>query len=410
MKIFKSCGIVFLFIASSILFSCGGGGGSGTGDLGGVGTVSMSLTDAMSNQFNAMYVTINDVQVHTKGSGNGNNGWVTVSTPNLPKTFNLYELTNGVREQIGLANLSAGDYTQMRLMIGTDPDDGINILSEAHPYANYVIDTDDNYQELKIPSGVQSGYKIVHGFTISPNQTTELTLDFLAEKSVVVGGNGNWHIQPTVKVLNTPEQSIIRGWVTSNGTNGISGALVSVQRYNGIADDPKDEVTIQASTITDEDGYFSIFVSPLSNVDDEYNLVVYAEGKTPEYRKISGDELESGDTLTFFDNPAAIPNDKGFIQLSDAIINNVYGLVTITDASIEQYASVSFRQDIGVSPDIEMIEITSLNVAHESSYSINLPNGSYSIVASTLYYDTIEDSFTVSATPLTSIKFPINFP
>jgi hypothetical protein len=410
MKIFKSCGIVFLFIASSVLFACGGGG-SGAGDLGGVGTVSMSLTDAMSNQFNAMYVTINDVQVHTKGSGNGNNGWVTVSTPNLPKTFNLYELTNGVREQIGLADLSAGDYTQMRMMIGTEPDDGINILSEAHPYANYVIDSDGMYQELKIPSGIQSGYKIIHGFTISPNQTTELTLDFLAEKSVVVGGTGNWHIQPTVKIRNTPEleQSIIRGWVTSNGTNGISGALVSVQRYNGSADDPKDEVTIQASTITDEDGYFSIFVSPLSSVDDEYNLVVYGEGKTPEYRKITGTELASGDTLTFFDDPINFPNARGFIQLSDAIINNVHGLVTITDDSIEQYASVSFRQDIGVSPDIEMIEVTSLNIAHESSYSINLPNGSYSVVASTLDYDTIENPLTVLET-LSSIDFPITFP
>ena len=154
----------------------------------------------------------------------------------------------------------------------------------SYRYANYVIDS-WYVPRTKIPSGVQSGYKIVHGFTISAYQTTELILDFLADKSVVVGGNGNRHIQPTVKVGITPEQSIIRGWVTSDGTNGIQGALVSVQQYSGLAGDPKDQVIIRASTITDEDGYFAIFVSPLTG-SDEYNLVVYAEGKVPAYREI----------------------------------------------------------------------------------------------------------------------------
>jgi hypothetical protein len=352
----------------------------------------------MSNSFNAIYVTIDDVQVHAKKSGNGNNSWISISTPNLPKTFNLYELINGVREQIGIGDLTAGSYTQMRLMIGTIPDGGLNILSEAHPHANYVIDSDDNYQELKIPSGIQSGYKIVNGFTISANQTTELTLDFLADKSVIVGGNGNWHLQPTVKVGNTPEQSIIRGWVTNDGTNGIQGASVSVQKYDGLAGDPKDEVIIQASTKTDEEGYFAIFVSPLTD-SEKYNLVVYAEGKVPSYREII--ILESGETLTFFD-----ASDRGYIQLSDATINNVSGDVEITGADELQYASVSFRQEI-VGGD--MIEVTSVNVANLTSYSINLPNGSYSVVASTLDYETMVNPLTVSDA-VSPIDFPISFP
>lgn len=402
MKPIKSCGIIFLIFSAFILFACGGGSGSSSPvSSGGVGTLSLSLTDEMSNSFQAIYITLEDVQVHAKKNGNGNNSWFSLRTPNLPKTFNLYELAYGVREQIGIADLAEGSYTQMRLMIGTMPDDGINILSEAHPYANYVIDSDGMYQELKIPSGVQSGYKIVHGFTISANKTTELILDFLADKSVVVGGNGNWHIQPTVKVGNTSEQSIIRGWVTSNGTDGIQDALVSVQQYNGFAGDPIDEVTIQASTITDEDGFFSIFVSPLTD-SEKYNLVVYAEGKLPVYREII--TLESGETLTFFDS-----FDRGFIQLSDTPIDNVNGLVMITGASNEQYVSVSFRKNIGDETNIEMIEITSLNVANMESYNINLPYGAYSVVASTLTYDSIENPLTVAET-ISPIDFPITFP
>ena len=101
MKLLKTHWFLFSLILSAVFISCGGGGDSNSG---GTGTVAVSLTDAMSNKFNAVYVTIEDVQVHMKGNGNGNDSWRSVSAPNLPKTFNLYELTNGIREEIGLAD------------------------------------------------------------------------------------------------------------------------------------------------------------------------------------------------------------------------------------------------------------------------------------------------------------------
>jgi len=400
MKPVKLCGIFLLVFSAFILFACGGGGGSSSPASVGVGTLSVSLTDEMSNTYDAIYITLEDVQVHAKKNGNGNNSWFSVSTPNLPKTFNLYDLTNSVREEIGIADLAAGSYTQMRLMIGTSPDDGINKLSEAHPFANYVIDSDGNYQELKIPSGIQSGYKIVHGFTISAFQTTELILDFLADKSVIVGGSGHWHIQPTVKVGSTSELSILRGWVTSNGTNGIEGALVSVQKYNGLAGDLKDEVIIQTSTITDEDGYFAIFVSPLSH-SDEYNLVVNADGKIPEYRKIT--DLDAEETITFFD-----ASDNGYILLGDATTKNVIGNAIITGGGdTEQFASISFRQGIVGG---EMIEITSVNVANMDSYNINLPLGTYSVVAWSIGVSTKTVSLDIEDTDTENVNGDISFP
>ena len=395
----KSFGIIFLFFLSSFFLACGGGGGGGSSS-GEVGTVSMSLTDAMSNRFNAVYVTIDDVQVHMKGNGKANNSWQSVSAPKLPKTFNLYDLTNGVREEIGLADLAIGSYTQMRLIIGTDPDDGINELSEAHPHANYVIDTDDNYQELKIPSGINTGIKIVHGFTISTDQTTELILDFNAEKSVIVAGNtGIWHLKPTIKCGSTEELSIIRGKVTSDGSTGIDKVLVSVQEFDGTEADDKDKVTIQTSTVTDPDGYFAIFVSPLEDVDDEYNLVFYADGKVPEYKKIT--TLLAGETLT-------IPDDD--IQLGVASTKNVIGTVMITGGDTsEQYASLSFRQDITGG---DMIEITSVDVLNTEGYDINLPVGSYSVVAWTLGSDPQTSDLVLSESDndIPPIEMNIDFP
>jgi hypothetical protein len=396
MKSLKSFGIIFLLFISFFFFACdgGGGGGSSSGD---VGTVSMSLTDAMSNRFNAVYVTIDDVQVHMKGNAKANNSWQSVSAPNLPKTFNLYDLTNGVREEIGLADLAIGAYTQMRLIIGTVPDDGNNELSEAHPYANYVIDTDDNYQELKIPSGINTGLKIVHGFTISADQTTELILDFNAEKSVIAAGNaGIWHLNPTIKCGTTEELSIIRGKVTTDGSTGIDKVLVSVQEFDGTAADDKDKVTIQTSTVTDPNGYFAIFVSPLED-GAEYNLVIYTDGKVPEYKKITN--LTAGETLTF-------PADD--IQLGVASTKNVEGTVTITGGdNIEQFASISFRQDITGG---DMIEITSVDVLNTEDYDIDLPVGTYSVVAWTLGFATQTSDLVILESDTPPIEKDIDFP
>lgn len=149
----------------------------------------------------------------------------------------------------------------MRLIIGENPDNGdddINILDEEHPYANYVIDKldtyigeTDYYHELKVPGGLQTGIKIVHGFNINENETTELILDFDVLRSIVkAGSSGQWLLKPTIKVFNIKDCSIISGTVTDDavGPNGLGGVLVSIQRYAPGADDPKDRVVVEAST------------------------------------------------------------------------------------------------------------------------------------------------------------------
>jgi hypothetical protein len=369
--------ILMLF---SLFAGCGGSGGGGSSvGSGGTGTLSLSLTDATTLDYQAVYVTIDRVDVHLGGNENSPNNWETVARPE--KTYNLLELVNGVREHLGLADLQAGEYTQMRLIIGNTPDDGLNIFSQAHPFANYVILADtDEIHELKVPSGPQTGIKLVHGFTIEANQTTELILDFDACRSVVKAGNNPVHpyiLKPTIKVVDTKDYAIISGTVVDTEEAPLSGVLVSAQIYDPDADDPKDQVVVWTSTVTDEDGQYKLFLRP-----GTYNIVVYGTGYFPEV--ICWLDLASGDVIEGPD-----------FALESAPTGTISGDVFITGADTDQHATISFRQfwdcdgHVITEEDIVEFEVTSVNVIDEGNYEVTLPVGFYDLVASSFGKPTV---------------------
>ena len=139
----------------SLLSACGGGSSSS----GATGTLTLGLTDASSNAYKAVYVTIDEVQVHhgnVNDDNSGDNNWITVATP--LKTYNLLDLVNGKMEQLGVVNLKPGIYTQIRLYLGAEPDEESNLLGEPHPFANYVVDEDDD----------ETHFSLIYTFACSP--------------------------------------------------------------------------------------------------------------------------------------------------------------------------------------------------------------------------------------------------
>jgi hypothetical protein len=380
----KKLPLVLMLSLLSLFAGCGGsGGGDSGGGSNSTGTLSLSMTDASTERFKAIYVTIDEVQVHLPGGTADNpKSWQPVDMPRTPMTVNLLDLVNGVREDLGIAVLGQGTYTQMRLIIGNSPDNSLNIFSQHHPYANYVIDQSNpaNVYELKVPSGSQTGFKVVAGFEINANDTTELILDFDANRSVIEAGNsGQWLLKPTVKIKypDDPEEfSIISGNVSESPSQGtttgpaIIGALVSAQVFSGVNPVIKtdDELTIQASTVTDDSGNYKLFVRP-----GTYNLVVSAKDKVPDDRRVAtiADDLKTED----FELVAAT---------TGTVTVTVTGLPIATDPQDQQYATLSFRQAAtpctGCAAD-EIIEVYSINVLN-GVYPLNLPVGTYTIFAS----------------------------
>jgi hypothetical protein len=355
-------GLAIMLLA--MLTSCDGGGGSG----GGTGTLVLGLTDASTNDYQAIYVTIAEVQVHRSvEAGDDDSGWQTILTPNT--TYNLLELVNGVIETLGIAELPAGKYNQMRLILAEQPDDSLNVLGESHPYANYLVDSEDKYKELKVPSGFRTGIKIVRGFTIYGNQATEITLDFDAMKSVVQAGkSGKCLLKPTIKVLETIVNSV--AGIVDDGSAPLAGGLVSAQQYNDGAADTRDEVTIAGSTITNESGAYVLYLAP-----GIYNIVAVQDGFAPGCAETTATGFEEH-TAHFSLAAAATGTAAGTIS----------GLV-----GDDPYAILSFRAVLNCGT----VEVKSVNVAEGGSYDVLLPAGDYQLVAWAAGADTQEFPITI---------------
>ena len=108
-KSLKAFGVRFFIL---FLISCGSGGSGGSG-FADPGTLSLSLSDSSTDEYSAVYITIRYVEVHLGGNENSPSSWLTIDLPTDPDTglprermtVNLLELVNGVREDLGIAEL-----------------------------------------------------------------------------------------------------------------------------------------------------------------------------------------------------------------------------------------------------------------------------------------------------------------
>lgn len=358
----KTLGLFFLFYS---LTGCGGGG---------TGTLSLGLTDGPTEAYSAVYVTIDEIQIHAKGdAADDDSGWTIVANPQ--RTYNLLELTDGVVEGLGEGPLEAGSYTQLRLIIGTTPDNSPNIQCHPHPFANYAIDADDGeIHELKVPSGEQTGIKIICAgqCNIAENQTTELILDFDAAASITPSFN----LKPTIKVLTTEDFTIVQGVVNNSGdTSPLSGASISAQIFDAAATDPAQVVTVRTSTESNLDGNYELFLKP-----GEYNLVAFQEGFGPaafNFSALAGEVAVQDFTLSASD------------------MGKITGSMTITGVSEPTFAHLSFRRNDTLPGEI--IEVSHADVLSGDLYSTNLPVGDYQVVSSTCGFPTQENDVALTA-------------
>ena len=373
-------GVALFFLLGIALVSCSGGGSSmveNTGDTnsgnsgiggGNIGTLSLGLTDGPPprDTYEAIYVTIKEIRVNHEDKG-----WETLNGPdlNLPQTFNLLELVNGIIADLGAVELEAGHYNQMRLMLGTEP------VGEQHDYPNYLIlEGDDEQIPLKVPSGYQTGIKLVKGFDIKHKGSTELLLDFNALKSVVKAGkSGKYLLKPTIKVIESRTFSV-EGYVEEHEETPLIGANVSAQVYDPDDEDPKDEVTVAASAQSIEpNGYYFMYLPITQRV---LNIVATMEGYLPECQALDSGEGVEGIKEYFMDFTLKPADETGTFK------GSVRGL-----ADVDGSATFSIRKwDDTCDSMIEVAYSSAVNTiegpAEYFDPPIILPVGTYEVVVS----------------------------
>jgi len=222
-KFHKITALVLSMTISLIIVGCGGGSSSSTATTStpttsttpsssdtttsstiGQAKLSIHLTDAPA-EFEAVYVTIAEVHVHRAdtededsnsddSNDNDDGEWLVVATPNI--TYNLLELQNGITTFMGEELIPSGDYTQLRLVLGSTPDTEPNLLGNPHPEANYIILDDDLPYALKVPSNT---VKYNHNFTLIDGSDVDMVIDFDAKKSIHPAGD-KWILNPVLKV------------------------------------------------------------------------------------------------------------------------------------------------------------------------------------------------------------------
>ncbi|MDO8520057.1 MAG: DUF4382 domain-containing protein, partial [Deltaproteobacteria bacterium] len=218
-----------------------------------------------SAQYNAVYVTIEAIQVLRDGTPAK---WETISTP--MKTLNLLELVNGISEKLGLSKMAPGTFARLRLVLGTKPDGSVNMLQEGHPFANYIIDLKNKYHELNLPPRVQDGINIIRNFTVTSERLTELMLDLDAHRSIVLAGGDHFWFEPVANLFIGDHFSTIAGTVI-DVSSGIPLAGATIQAFS--------DQEIGGETRTDSGGSYKIYVSP-----GEYQL----KAATKNYAASSG--------------------------------------------------------------------------------------------------------------------------
>jgi len=212
-----------------ILAGCGGGGSSDA-----TGTISFSMTDAPVDEADMVVIAMTEFELKPVDGRSFRR-----AVNEAGRKLNLLDFTDGKTALIiDNENVPAGDYEWLRIFFDMD--------------ASYVrLEADGATYPLFMPSGEQTGYKLVGGFTVPANGTVEYILDFDLRKSLLSppglsgpsGENRTFLLKPTVRMMNAEETGGVFGVVADNllspgNSECAEGGGNAVYAFEGFGVDP----------------------------------------------------------------------------------------------------------------------------------------------------------------------------
>jgi len=298
---------ISLLCAVVSLAACGGGGGSDP-KPGGTGTLKLGITDAPVDAADAVVVQFTGVELKPVGGK-------AFSLDFAPQSLDLIKL-QGTSRAILLDNeqVPAGDYEWMRLKVNSDP----NIAGDSFVTVN------DTQCEMRIPSGAETGLKLIRGFTVGVGTTTDFTIDFDLRKSLVRPpgqhtmvescGGQVYMLKPVLRMVDNLQVGAITGRIDATlvsqkcNSNSVTaqvapGNVYLFGPYTGAAPMPDDVDGDAAGSTDGPDPIASAMVRLDASVNNVYMIGFVPAGNYVLAYTCDPDQPDIDEALTF--TPAA---------------------------------------------------------------------------------------------------------
>lgn len=227
--------LAWLVAAILGLSACSGRGGS---SMGAPSTPQMRLSVADAPPADgAPHVVVQFTGVEL--TGNAGNP-VTITFPS-PKSIDLVTQSGTASAQLFNQPIPPGSYGQVRLMVNAD----------GNASDSYIVLADGSMHGLIIPSGMQTGLKLVSGFTVPASGVVDYTIDFDLRQAITCppGQAPACLLKPALRLVDNTTVGNIQGQITST----LPGACMpGVYLYAGTVTRPEDMNSGAASTDTNQ--------------------------------------------------------------------------------------------------------------------------------------------------------------
>jgi hypothetical protein len=298
-KLLFSCGLVVLVaLLAAGLHGCGGSDDSQPA----MGRLTLGVTDAPVDDATAVVVKFTAVELKPE-SGDA----FTIEL-NPAQSIDLLALAGGSsRELLQERSVPAGKYTWIRLLIET----------QANTTSSYIDLESGARHALVVPSGSESGLKLIRGFTVAAGSVSNFTIDFDLRKSVIAppGQAPDYLLKPVLRIVDNLQVGVIAGTVAPAMITDGCEPVVYVFSGAGVVPDDLD-------------------TDPAPDVDPLVSVPVQLDAASGEYR-FRASFVEVGAYTASFTCDGDVDTPEGSESLVFAGTQNV-------NVSANQTATISF--------------------------------------------------------------------
>jgi hypothetical protein len=159
-------------------------------------TLNLGLTDASVSGVSNVWIRFTGVEVKPAGG----NPIDFMFSP--AKSFDLLTLQGGTTATfLNGATIPAGQYEWVRLMVDTSAG------------ASFVMLSSGQQHDLTIPSGAETGLKLIQGFTMPVGGMANFTVDFVLSKSLIApqGLSPDYLLKPVLRLVDNAQVGTITG-------------------------------------------------------------------------------------------------------------------------------------------------------------------------------------------------------